>query len=144
MINNLDPDLKFIFEKPSKSLNFLSINIWMVKKNLVFDIHYTLTKSFNYLNYKSFHPPYTKNNISLSLAKRTGILVTNNREGWLKELKEHLLDRKHPYHIIFYSFTKIFHTKFQAKSNDSITFLRIYNPNDNITLKKFRSCLDKI
>ena len=27
MINNLDPDLKFIFENPSKSLNFLDINI---------------------------------------------------------------------------------------------------------------------
>ena len=27
MINNLDPDLKFIFESPSKSLTFLDINI---------------------------------------------------------------------------------------------------------------------
>ena len=27
MINNLDPDLKFIFENPSKSLNFLDNNI---------------------------------------------------------------------------------------------------------------------
>ena len=27
IINNLDPDLKFIFESPSKSLTFLDINI---------------------------------------------------------------------------------------------------------------------
>ena len=27
MINKLDPDLKFIFESPSKYLNFLDINI---------------------------------------------------------------------------------------------------------------------
>ena len=62
----------------------------------------------------------------------------------LKELKEHLLDRKHPQHIIDYSFTKIFQPKFQTENNDSITFIRTYNPNHNIDLKKFRSCLDKI
>ena len=37
MINNLDPDLKFIFESPPKSLNFLDINIQIVENNLVFD-----------------------------------------------------------------------------------------------------------
>ena len=60
MINNLDPDLKFIFENPSKSLNFLDINIRIVENNLVFDIHYKPTNSFNYLTYTSCHPPHTK------------------------------------------------------------------------------------
>ena len=68
MINNLDPDLKFIFENPSESLNFLDINIHIVENNLVFDIHYKPTKSFNYLTYTSCHPPHTNNNTSLSLA----------------------------------------------------------------------------
>ena len=45
MINNLDPDLKFTFENPSKSLNFLHINIQIVENNLVFDIHYKRTNS---------------------------------------------------------------------------------------------------
>ena len=115
MINNLDPDLKFIFENPSKSLNFLDINIRIVENNLVFDIHYKPTKSFNYLTYTSCHPPHTKNNISLSLAKRIVSIVTNNRENRLKELKEHLLDRKHPQYIIDYSFTKIFQPEFKLK-----------------------------
>ena len=52
-----------------------------------------------YLTYTSYHPPHTENNISLSLAKRNVIIVTNNRESQLKELKEHLRDRKHPQHI---------------------------------------------
>ena len=39
MINNLETDLKSIFENPSKSLNFLDINIRIVENNLVFDIH---------------------------------------------------------------------------------------------------------
>ena len=40
MIYNLDSDLKFIFENPSKSLNVLDINIQIIENNLVFDIHY--------------------------------------------------------------------------------------------------------
>ena len=51
IIYNLDSDLKFIFENPSKSLNFLDINIQIVENNLVFDIHYKPTNSFNYLTY---------------------------------------------------------------------------------------------
>ena len=100
MINNLDPDLKFIFENLSKSLNLLDMNLQIVEYNLVFNIYYKPTNSFNYLTYTSCHPPHTKNNISLSLAKRIVAIVTNNRENWFKELKEQLLDKKHPQHII--------------------------------------------
>ena len=89
MINNFDPDLKFIFEDPSKSFDFLDINLQIVESSLVFDIYYKPTNSFNYLTYTSSHPPHTKNNISLSLAKRIVNIVTNNRENRLKELKEH-------------------------------------------------------
>ena len=67
MINNLGPDLKFIFEKTSKSLNFLDIDIRIVEINLVLDIHYKPTNSFNYLTYTSCHPPHTK--LSLPTAK---------------------------------------------------------------------------
>ena len=87
MINNLDPDLKFIFENPSKSLIFLDINLQIVENNLVFCIYYIPTNSFNYLTYTSCHPSHTKNNIPLSLAKRIVSIVTNNKEKQLKELK---------------------------------------------------------
>ena len=87
MINNFDPDLKFIFENPSKSLNFFDINLQVVENILVFYIYYKPTDPFNYLTYTSCHPPHTKNNISLSLAKRIVSIVTNNRENRLKELK---------------------------------------------------------
>ena len=100
MINNLDPDLKFIFENLSKSFNLLDMNLQIVQHNLVFDIYYKPTNSFNYLTYTSCHPPHTKNNISLSLAKRIVAIVTNNRENRFKELKEQLLDKKHPQHTI--------------------------------------------
>ena len=94
-INNLDLDLQFIFENPSKSLNFLDINIRIVEKNMVFSICYKPTNSFNCLTCTSCHPLLTNHNISLSLAKCTVSIVINNRENWWKELKEHLIDRKH-------------------------------------------------
>ena len=95
MINNLVPNLKFIFESPPKSLNFLDINIRIVENNLAFDIHYKPTNSFNYLAYTSCHPPHTMKNVSLSLAKRIVCIVTNSRVNRLKELKEHLLENIH-------------------------------------------------
>ena len=124
MINNLDPDLKFFFQNPSKSLNFLDINIWIVENNLGFDIHYKPKNSFNYLTSTNCHPSHTKNNILLSLAKHIFSIVTNDRQNQLKELKEHLLDRKHPQHNIDYSFTKLFQPRCQTESNDSIVFIR--------------------
>ena len=51
MINNLDPDLKFVFENFSKSLNFLGINNRIVENNL--DIYYKPTSSFSYLELKN-------------------------------------------------------------------------------------------
>ena len=65
MINNIDPDIKFIFENTSKSLNFLDINIKLFVNNIVFDIHYKPTNSFSYSTYTSCHPSHTKNCISL-------------------------------------------------------------------------------
>ena len=90
MNNNLDPDLRFIFKNLSKSLNFFDINIRIIENNLVFDIHYKPTNSFNYLTYASCHSPHpqhTKNNILLSSAKRIVSIVTNKRENRLKEPK---------------------------------------------------------
>lgn len=70
MIKNPVTDLKFIFENPSKSLNFLDINLQIVENNIVFDVYYKQANSFHCLTYTSCYPLHTKNNKSLSLAKR--------------------------------------------------------------------------
>ena len=70
MINNLDLDLKLIVKNPSKSLNFLDINLQIVESNIVFDVYYKQANSFHSLTYTSCYPLHTKNNKSLSLAKR--------------------------------------------------------------------------
>ena len=73
LINELDPDLKFIFEKLTTDINFLDINIKIVDNQLHFDIYHKPTNSFSYLKYSSCHPSHTRNNISLSLA---GLIIS--------------------------------------------------------------------
>ena len=86
LINELDPDLKFIFEKLTTDLK-----------------------------YNSCYPSHTKNNISLSLARRIIRIVTDNREYRLEELRQNLLKRNHPEKIINYSFTKSLQPKITKK-----------------------------
>ena len=88
MINDLEPYLKFIFENPSKSLNFLDINIRIVENNLVFDIHYKhykLSNSFNSLTCSQVLIHHTQRTIyRFHQQKRIVSIVTNNREKRLK------------------------------------------------------------
>ena len=49
LINELDPDLKFIFEKLITDIYFLDINIKIVDNQLHFDIYHKPTNSFIYL-----------------------------------------------------------------------------------------------
>ena len=93
-MNSLDEDLKFIFENPSRILNFLDIQLKVVKNTLVFEIHYKPTNYFNYLTNSSCHPSHTKKNIVLSLAKRIINIVTDNRGKILSEIKKHLIKKK--------------------------------------------------
>ena len=57
---------------------------------------------------------------------------------------EHLLDRKHPQHFIDYSLERYFSQNLKLKRTIALHFIRTYNPNHNINLKKFHSCRDRI
>ena len=108
LINSLDEDLKFIFENPSRTRNFLDIQLKTVNNTLIFDIYYKPNNYFNYLTYSSCHHSHIKNNIALSLAKRIINIATDNRETRLCELKKHLIKRNHPPKINDCTFTKCF------------------------------------
>ena len=145
LINELDPDLKFIFEKLTTDINFLDINIKIVDNQLHFDIYHKPTNSFSYLKYNICHPSHTKNNISLSLARRIIRIVTDNRDYRLEELRQNLLKRNHPEKIINYYFTKCFQPKNNKEENkEIITFTRTYNPNHNFNYNRFNNCLNNI
>ena len=145
LIDELDPDLKFIFEKLTTDINFLHINIKIVDNQLHFDIYHKPTNYFSYLKYNTCHPSHTKNNISLSLVRCTIRIVTDNRNYRLEELRQNLLKRNHPEKIVDYSFTKGFQPKNNKEENkEIITFTRTYNPNNNFNYNRFNNCLNNI
>ena len=95
-MNELNPDLQFTFEELTKNINVLDINLKITNNKLHFDVYHKPKNSFSYLHYKICHPPHTKNNTTLSLARRIVRIVTDNEDYRLQELKGHLLKRKHP------------------------------------------------
>ena len=86
LIDELDLDLKFVFEKLTTDINFLDINIKIVQNQLHFHIYQKPTNSFSYLKCNSCHPSHTKNIIFLSLARRKIRIVTDNRDYRLEQL----------------------------------------------------------
>ena len=145
LINSLDEDLKFIFENPHRTLNFLDTQLKIVSNTLVFDIYNKPTNSFNYLTYSIYHPNHTRNNNALSLAKRIINIVTDNRETRFSELKKHLIERNHPPQIIDYTFTKCFQPKLDKNEDlEKIIFTRAFNPNHVINLNKLTRSLENI
>ena len=93
-MNELDPDIQFIFKELTKNINFLDINLKIINNKLHFDVYHQPTNSFSYLHFKSCHPPHTKNNIALSLARRFVWIVTENTNNRLQELKENTRVKK--------------------------------------------------
>ena len=141
-MNELDPDLQFIFEERTKNINILDINLTIINNKLHFYVYHKPTNFFSYLHYKSCHPPHTKNNIALSLARRIVRIITDNINNRLQELKGHLLKRKQPEKIIDNSFTKLFQAR-KHENNDKnvITFTRTYNPNHQFSFNMFKNCI---
>ena len=133
--------MQFIFKGLTRKINFLDINLKIIiNDKLHFDVYHKPTNSFSYLHYKSCHPPHTKNNIALSLARRIVRIVTDNTNNQLQERS--LIKRKHSEKIIDYSFTKLFQPR-KHKNNDKnvITFTRTCNPNHQFSFNKFKNCI---
>ena len=142
VMTELNPDLQVIFEELTKNINFIAISLKIINNKLHFDVYHKPTNSFSYLHYKSCPPPHTKNNIALSLARRTVRIVTDNKNNRLRGLKGHLLKRKHPEKIIDYSFTKLFQPrKHENNEKNVITFTRTYNPNHHFCFSRFKNCI---
>ena len=64
-------------KKLPKKIGFLDINLKIMNNKLHFDVYHKPTNSFSYLRNKSCHPPHTKNNIALSLARHIVRIVTD-------------------------------------------------------------------
>ena len=111
-LNNLHPDIKFTMKSAKttclngnhvQTLNFLDIEIILYQNGKVeTNIYYKPTNSHKYLDYTSFHPEHSKNNIPFALAKRIIVFVTDDfkMEKRLEELTSWLVNCGYPTKII--------------------------------------------
>ena len=70
-MNQLDPDLQFIFEELTTNKIFSNINLKVINNKLHFDVYHKPAIFFSYLHYKSCHPPYMKNDIYCIVISQT-------------------------------------------------------------------------
>ncbi len=127
-LNEMDPDLKFIFEDLADEQNYLDVNVKVDGYELKLDIFRKPTDSFNYLSYGSCHPLHTRDNIALSLAKRIIRITTGDPGPRLSELRNNLVLREHPVHKINEAFAKTFSPRENDKSGDMMVFTCTHNP----------------
>ena len=145
ILNEMDPDLKFIMENISTSSNFLDINLEINENyQLQFDIYYKPTNAFGYLRYTSCHPAHTRKNIAISLAKRIVRIVSENRTMRVEELCNHLNNRDHPPEIISDAMKKVFTPQRKPRNEDIMTFTYTYNPHHKFNKKLIKDSLKNI
>ena len=141
IMNELDTDLQFIFEEFTTNTNFLDINLKIINDKLHFDVYKNLeillvTVTIN------IELKVAKNNIELSLARCIVRIVSDSKNNRLQELKDYLLNRKHPEKIVDYSFVKFIQPrKYESNDENIITFTRTYNPNCQFSFNKFKNCI---
>ena len=88
-MNELDPDLQFIFEEPTANINFLDINLKIINDKLHFDVYTNLQILLVTVTIKveSKICKVAKSNIELSLARRIARVVSVTKIIDFKNLK---------------------------------------------------------
>ena len=147
VINELDPNLKFVMSEIARHTNFMDITTSVIGETVVFDMYYKPTNAFNYVKYSSCHPKHTRNNIALSLARRIVKLVSissERKEERIEELKSHLIRRDFPESVIDETLLKTYSPSPASKITDPIVFNHVYNPNHQINTNRITNCLEGI
>ena len=143
ILNNLDPDLRFILDQIARSVHYLDVQPSIVNKELLFDMFYKPTNSFTYLKYSSCHPRHTRNNIAGSLARRIIQLVSTEegRQQRLDDLSVHLQQRGHTEENINMAFLKVMQPRQAPPQGESIVFTRTFNPGHVFDKNAIKSCI---
>lgn len=130
LLNSIDPNIQFIFEDISNTVNFLDVQCTIEQNQINFDIYHKPTNSFSYLHYKSCHPRHTKDNIALSLGRRIIKIVTKNIKQRLNQLSNHLILREHPVDSVSKTLTRLYSPENNPNSDkENLIFIHTYNPN---------------
>ena len=103
-LNSLDHKLHYDIQTSEKnnSVPFLDVLLSCNNGTITTDIYHKPTDSFNYLPFYSCHARHTKINIPFSLATRICGIVSNTqtRNIRLNQMKNRLIDKNYPPHII--------------------------------------------
>ena len=81
-VQNFHPAVKFTYKISEQSVAFLVIDIYPKRGKLKTSVHYKVTDSHSYLDYRSSHNPSTKNNIPSSRLLTTQT-SKKKRRRWL-------------------------------------------------------------
>ena len=111
LFNQHHPTLKYTHEISEDSVDFLDITIHKGKcfqETNLLDIKtfFKKTNTFQYLHYKSAHPPSTRK--AVITVEATRFRRTNsNVDDTITQLKEHLQDRNYPEHLLSDTLAKV-------------------------------------
>ena len=163
ILNLLNKDIHFTKQQSAVQLPFLDIEVQKNGTSISTDVHFKITDSKQYLNFKSCHPKHTKTNIPFSLARRLCTIVSDKKvlSNRLIELAMILIERQYPLQIVKTGIIKAMQIPRSALLNvkqsidDKVTpFVSTHNPkhkelfgilksnmvilNNDITMKKIR------
>ena len=102
ILNDLDPDIKFTWQKSSVEIPFLDVLVRKKDDKISTDIFYKNTDTHQYLHFGSSHPRHIKRAIPYNLARRICTIVSEEetRNQRLDELKTFLHDQHYPTNLI--------------------------------------------
>ena len=125
LFENIDPHIKYIFEKLSTEQHSLDVKSSIEGKQINVNIHYKPTNPFAYLRFDSCHP---------------------HKDIRIEKLKVDLINRGHPIIMVEESLCKIYSPKNQTNKKDKelIMFIHTYNPNHDFNLRKVTNCMGEI
>jgi len=101
-IQNFHPTIKFTSNISAESVTFLDAKLSLQNQQISTSVHYKPTDSHSYLDYKSSHPPSTKDSIPYSQFLRLKRLCTNTEDFQCKALEmcDFFRNRQYPEHVI--------------------------------------------
>ena len=102
MLNSIDINIQYTWDKSETEIPFLDILIKQDDTGIWMDLYRKPTDTCRYAPFSSNHPRHSKKNIPFTLARSICVMAENNvtKQKHLEELKETLWKQEYPMKII--------------------------------------------
>lgn len=153
LLNQLNPKIKFVFQKNEEEISFLNVLVYKGENSLMTDIFYKETDSKDYLPFNSCHEHHTKINIPFTLSRMICTIVEDEsrKETRLTELKFHLIKCGYPMQVISEALTKAksinqneLRQYKEKKDEDTLCFVSTFNPRNPNAKKILNNTMESI